>query len=242
MKKIISLFIITLAVACANKEKKPAGGWDVTITGKVKFPKENGHVSILELTPAEDKKTDSLTVNADGTYEKTMHLTEPGYYRLNFYDLQLVDVVLDKSNIELNVDGNDQAGEGEIKGAPDYDLIRDVQQQLMGFDQQPQIQEMQAKYKEASQKEQEDLLASIKEQYIDLLTIERDKVIKSLESKPVNLGLINLLQGNTFDKDRYYPFYKKVADEAIAKMPNSIHAQQFRDMVQKMGVTAVGQK
>jgi peroxiredoxin len=242
MKNLIYLFIITLAFGCSNKEKQQDGGWDVTVSGKVKFPKENGRVNIQELTSAGNPKYDSLTVNADGTYSKTMHLTEPGYYRFNFYDLQLVDLVLDKSNIELNVDGNDQSGEIEIKGSPDYDLLRDVQEQLMGFEKQPEIQELQAKFQEAVQKEQKDEINTIKEKYIDLMTANRDKIVAGLDSTPVNLGLINLLQGNTFDKDRYYAFYKKVADEAIDKMPKSIHIQQFRDMVEKMGITAVGQK
>jgi peroxiredoxin len=105
------------------------------------------------------------------------------------------------------------------------------------------VQELQAKYREAGQKDQKDVINSIKEQYIEMLVAERDKIIASLKSKPVNLGMINLLEGATFDdKDRYYNFYKNVADSAVAKMPNSIHAQQFRDMVQKMGVTAIGQK
>lgn len=243
MKNFLYLLLLSLAIACANKEKKRAdGGWDVTVSGKVQFPKENGKVQVQELTPAGDPKPDSLTVNADGTYSKTIHLTEPGYYRFNFYDLQLVDLVLDKSNIELNVDGNDQSGNIEIKGSPDYDLIREVQTEIMSFDEQPQIQELQSKYREAGQKEQGELMASIKEQYIEQMTAQRDKIVAGLGSKPVNLGLINLLEGNTFDKDRYYELYKKVADSAIAKYPNSIHIQQFRDMVQKMGITAIGQK
>jgi len=244
MKNLIYLLILSLVVACANKQKQQAdGGWDVTISGKVNFPKENGKVQIQELTPAGNPRYDSLKVNADGTYSKTMHLTEPGYYRFNFYDLQAVDLVLDRSNIELDVDGNDQSGKVEIKGSPDYDLIRDVQTQLMNFDQQPQVQELQAKYRDAGQKGQKDVINSIKEQYIEMLVAERDKIVAELQSKPVNLGMINLLGGNTFDdKDRYYDFYKTVADSAIAKMPTSIHIQQFRDMVQEMGIIAVGKK
>jgi len=243
MKKLVYLLVISLAFACANKEKQQKeGGWDVIVSGKVKFPKENGAVKIQELTPADNPRLDSTTVNADGSYSKTIHITEPGYYRFNFYDLQLVDVILDKSNIELNVDGNDQSGNIEIKGSPDYDLIREVQEKLAGFEQQPQVQELHAKFREAVQKDQKDAASSIQEQYFDQLATDRDKIVASLESKPVNLGLINLLEGNTFDKDRYYEFYKKVADSATIKMPNSVHTQQFRDLVQEMGITAVGQK
>jgi peroxiredoxin len=243
MKNLIYLLILSLTISCTNKVKQPAGGWDVTVSGKVKFPKENAMVQIQELTPADNPKSDSVKVGADGSYSKTMHLTEPGYYRFNFYDLQLVDLVLDKSNIELNVDGNDQAGSVEIKGSPDYDLVRSVQEQLTSFEQQPEVKELQAKYLEAGQKDQRDVVNSIREQYMDLMTAYVDKIVAGLESKPVSLGLINLLEGGTFDdKDRYYSFYQKVADSAMAKMPTSIHVQQFSDMVQKMGITAIGRR
>ncbi len=72
-------------------------------------------------------------MNDDGTYSKTIHLTEPGYYRFNFSDLQMVDLVLDKSNIELNVDGNDQSGALEIKGSPDYRASPQCTRATAGF-------------------------------------------------------------------------------------------------------------
>ncbi|MEI9922073.1 MAG: hypothetical protein WDO14_25245 [Bacteroidota bacterium] len=242
MKKLIYFVIISLAIACTNKEKHADGGWDVTVSGKVKFPKEGGMVVTQELTPLGEPKKDTVQVNSDGTYSKTFHLTEAGYYRVNFYDLQLVDVILDHSNIELNVDGNDQSGEIEIKGSPDYDLIRSVQEQLALFDSQPEVNEVNTQYQDAKQKQQEDVAASLLQKYLDLREAYRDRIVDSLKSKPVGLGLIYLLEGNTFeDKDRYYDFYKKVAEDGIAKTPNSIYIQQFRDMVGKMAVTAVGQ-
>jgi len=240
MKKIIYLFIF-LVVACSNQEKKAAdGGWDVTVKGKVKFP-GTGPVRIQELTSADNPNVDSVSLNADGTYVKTVHLTEPGYYRFNFFNIQAVDLVLDRSDIELNVDGNDQGGAIEIKGSPDYDLLRDIQKELQTFDQQPAIQQIQSEFQVAVQKQQAEEITLLQNKYLELMTADRDRVIAGLASKPVNLGLINLLQGNTFDKDRYYTYYKKVADEATAKMPNSVHIKQFSEMVQKMAVTAIGQ-
>src|SRR4051812_21264399 len=107
MKRIIYLLIALVAVACSNKEKPAAdGGWDVTVSGKVKNPQQ-GKLIFEELTTNETPKTDSATIAEDGTYSKTMHLTEPGIYRLNFYNVQMVDVVIDHANLTVNVDGND---------------------------------------------------------------------------------------------------------------------------------------
>src|SRR5690606_24027908 len=70
---------------------------------------------------------DTITVKSNGTYSKRVALKEAGYYRINFYNQQQVDVILDKSNIEVNVDGNNRQGFSEVKGSPDIELIRKVQ-------------------------------------------------------------------------------------------------------------------
>jgi peroxiredoxin len=247
MKKIIYISVILLAAACSNKEKPKAegndGGWDVVVSGTVKFPGTTKKIAIQELTSEANAKTDSATMNDDGTWSKTIHLTEPGYYRFNFSDLQIVDLVLDKSNIELNVDGNDQSGALEIKGSPDYELLRGVQEQLQAFQSKPAVRQIEAQFQDAGKKNQEARVNQLREQYLDLYFATLDSIVKSLEDKPVNLGLINLLQGNTFqDKDRYYAFYKTVAKKAVEQMPTSVHVKQFSDMVTEMAVTAVGQK
>lgn len=242
MKKIVFLCAVILAAACSNKEKKGNdGGWDVTVSGKVKNP-STGNVTIEELTSAENPRKDSLSVSSDGSYSKIIHLTEPGYYRFNFFNAQTVDLVLDKSDIELNVDGADQSGEVEIKGSPDYDVIRDVQEKLQRFQLTAPVRQIESEFQLAVQANQQDRIAALQGQYMELHYAAYDSIVASLESKPVSLGLINLLQGNTFEKDRYYPLYKKVADQVIAQWPNSIHSRQFNEMVQKMAITAIGVK
>jgi len=243
MKRIIYLLIAVVAVACSNKEKKPAadGGWDVTVSGKVKNPQQ-GQLVIEELTTDEHPKTDSATIAEDGTYSKTMHLTEPGIYRLNFYNVQMVDVVIDHANITVNVDGNDASGDYEITGSPDYDLIHDVQSKIMAFQQRSDVKNIEAQFQAAVQSKDEKKINALQDQYMELHYNAYDSIVNGLDGKPVNLGLINLLQSNTFERDRYFPLYKKVADEATASMPTSVHVKQFADMVSKMAVTAIGQK
>lgn len=242
MKKIIYIFIALVAFACSNKEKKAAdGGWDITLSGKIKFPQE-GPLFLEELTMDNSGKADSIEVSADGEFSKTIHLTDAGYYRLNCYNLQVVDFILDHDDITINADGNEASGAFDITGSPDFDLIRDVQTQLQDFQKTPEVRQVESEFQTAVQAKNEPRIKELQDQYMALHYVAFDNIVKSLESKPVNLGLINVLQGNTFEKDRYYPFYKEVADKAIAKSPNNVHFKQFSDMVAKMAVTAIGQK
>jgi peroxiredoxin len=242
MKRIVYLLIAIVAIACSNKEKPAVdGGWDVTVSGKVKNPQQ-GQLLLQELTPNENPKKDSTTVAEDGTYSKTLHLTEPGIFRLNFYNVQVVDVVLDHANVTVNADGNDASGDYEVIGSPDYDLIHDVQSQILAYRDRTEVKDIEAQFQVAGRAKDEKKVSALQDKYMELRYNAYDSIVKNLDGKPVNLGLINLLQSNTFERDRYFPFYKKVADEATAKMPTSVHVKQFADMVSKMAVTAVGQK
>lgn len=245
MKKLAYISLILLIAACSNQERaKPAsadGGWDVTVSGKVKYPSK-GTVMVTELTSSDKAYSDSVAIAGDGSFTKTLHVVQPGYYSFNFYNVQMVNLVIDKSNIVLNVDGNQQQGAVEITGSPDYDLVRSVQEQFQQFQTSPRVQQIEAEFQNAVQNKQDARVASLQEQYMELMSATHDEIIKGLESKPVNLGLINLLQGQTFDKDKYYSFYKTVAAKAVKEYPNSEHAKEFADMVEKMAITAIGQK
>jgi peroxiredoxin len=233
---------VVLFASCSNQEKpKPDNGWDVIVSGKVAYPGD-GKITIQELTTSDKPNIDSATVESDGTYVAELHIQEPGFYRFTFSNAQTVDLVLDKSNIELNVDGNDQSGNIEIKGSPDYDLIREVQARLQAFQQGGEAKNIEAEFQQAVIAKDDALISQLQDQYMEKMHAAHDVIIEQLKGKNVGLGLVNLLQGNTFDKDRYFEFYKDVASKATASMPNSVHIKQFADMVSKMAITAVGQK
>ena len=123
MKLFINFLLVFASVGC-NSEKKPAdSGWDVTIKGKVNFPQE-GAIQIQELKNSGAGVAEAITLNKDNTYSKTIHITEPGVFGINFYGKQSVNLMVDHSTIELNVDGNNQQGAVEIKGSPDHDLYQ----------------------------------------------------------------------------------------------------------------------
>jgi peroxiredoxin len=241
-KYIYIAVIVVVFAACSNQEKaKPDGGWDVVVSGKVMYP-GNGKVTIQELTNDANPNTDSATIADDGTYSADVHIKEAGYYRFTFANTQTVDLVLDKSNIELNVDGNDQSGNIEIKGSPDYDLMRDVQTQLQAFQQGPVAKQIEAEFQQAVLVKDEALISQMQDNYMQKMNEAHDQIVEQLRKKPAGLGLVNLLQGNTFDKDRYFEFYKEVATKVTAAMPTSVHIAQFNEMVTRMAITAIGQK
>jgi len=239
---IISVTALFVLFSCANQEKPKAeaNGWEVTISGKVGFPSA-GQISLTEIGLGSDK-VDTIMLKSDYSFQKTVNLTEPGYYRLNFYELQYVDFILDKSDLEINVDGNSQGGFVEVKGSPDHTLIVETQDALQKAQSGEEFKRLESDFQLAAQRKDQQAMSVLQEKYMESLRLVQDSVLTSLGKKPLSLGMINILEGNMFDKDQNFGFYKSTADRISSEWPNSRYGKEFIKMVGKMAVTAIGQK
>ena len=124
MRKIHVLILVVIVILGCKKEE----GWEVTVSGRVRVPMTKGGIVIQEIKADGTGKIDSIDLKGDSTYSKTLRITEPGYYKIIFFNRQAISFILDKSNIEINAIGNDPMGNYQIKGSPDQDIINSVQQ------------------------------------------------------------------------------------------------------------------
>jgi len=240
-----SLYILLFmfCFSCSFSTKEDAGGndWTVTINGKVGFP-QKGQILVQEIKDGAVGWQDTIGLRGNYTFSKKIPLKQPGYYRINFYNRQFIDVILYKSNLEVNVDGNDPNGFAEVKGSPDIDVIRKVQQMLRESENSPQLAKLNAEYSAASQQGDQDKKSQIQQEYMDELGKYHDKIAEYLRNEPPSLGVINLLQGGSvLDKDQYFDTYLSVADKLRKEWPTYDHAKNFVAMVDNMRSIAIGQ-
>lgn len=242
MKKISWIgFVLVIVSAWACKPEPTAAGWDVTIRGKVGFPQQ-GTVLLQELKQDGTGKVDSIKVNSDYTFEKKVRLTEPGFYRLNFYQMQAVTVMLYKSDIEVNVDGNNPSGFSEIKGSPDHELITQVQTIMRESQATPELRQIEADFSVASAAKDEAKIKELQEKYAKELEKGTDQIADLLRKQEPLLATINVLQyGNMLDKDKYYDLYVSAADKFRKKWPDYSFSKDFVAFVDIMKITAIGQ-
>lgn len=234
---VLVLLISVLAFGC--KEEKP--GWDVSIRGKVGFP-TSGLISIQELRPDDSGPKDTIKLKSNYTYEKKIRLTEPGYYQLNFYNKQVVSFILDKSDLEINVDGNNPNGFFQVKGSPDQDLINQVQQVMTRVQDSPELMTIQTEFSLASSNQDMKRISELQLEYMNILNKGYDQVAVMLKDQPASLGLLNLLQqNNLLDKDKYFDLYISSAEKFKTEWPDSRYTKEFTEMVDKMKITAIGQ-
>jgi peroxiredoxin len=211
------------------------------VRGKVGFP-QSGEIELQEMKQDGSGKKELITLADNYTYEKKIRITEPGYYRLSFYGKQFVTFILDKSDVEINVDGNEQAGFFEVKGSPDQDLITKVQTLMNNVQNSPDLMKLETEFSLASSNQDLARISELQLEYARIIEKGYDRVAALLKDQPVSLAVINLLQqNNLLDRDKYYELYIATADRLKKEWPDYEVAKEFIASVDKMKVTAIGQ-
>jgi peroxiredoxin len=243
-KKAFCFLLFALCLSCSTngkEEQADAASWYVTIYGKVGFPQAGGQITIQEMKNGGNGWQDTIQLKSNYTYSKKIKLTEPGYYQLNFYDKQKLNLILHKNDIEINVDGNSQQGFFEVKGSPDMDLIARVQELQGTINNDPAVDQLNQEFTLAAQRRDEAKVRELQLKYQDIVKKYYDQIAALMREKSPSLAVINLLQSNILDKDKYYATYVHVAEKLKQEWPDYSQAVNFINSVDQMKLTAVGQ-
>ncbi|HYF69395.1 MAG TPA: TlpA disulfide reductase family protein [Ohtaekwangia sp.] len=251
-KVIASCFLfLVFSISCSSTgkekendkqtDKQTGDSWTVTVSGHVTTP-QKGQILVQRIENNGVGFQDTVTLKADNTYLKKLTISAPGYYKINFFNRQVVDFILNKSNLEINVQGNDPNGFAEIKGSPEIDIIYKAQGILQAAEQSPVMARLNADFTKAAQAKDEEAMASLQQEYLKEIAKSHNQVAELLRKEPASLGVMNFLQGNNnLDRDKYLDVYVDAAQKAEKAWPDLEQTIQFTEMVDKMKITAIGQ-
>lgn len=253
MRKKISLYFVVFAfcLSCSFSSKEDASAdastaaaaptWSVTIRGKVGFPEKGGRIIVQEMRNGGGGWTDTVSLRSNYTYVKKISLTQPGYYQINFYNKQMVDFILYKSDLEINADGNNANGFVEVKGSPEIELIRTVQKIKTDAESSPAITKLNDEFVAASNARDQQKMLALQQQYMAEIKTSNDKIAALIKAEPPSLGVVNMLNSQVLDKDAYFDTYLAVAQKLEKEWPNYDHAKEFIKTVNSMKSIAIGQ-
>lgn len=240
MKKILAALLPVIAfvliLSGCNEKKNDLPGWDVVVSGKVGFPKE-GNITIKSWADTSDG-FQILDFNKDDyTFTAKVRVVEPGYYRINFFDTQMVDVVLFKNDIQVNADGNNPDGFFEIIGSPDVEMFKKFQSIRSRLSSSPELDKLSQEFNVAVKEKNEKLIQEIQLKYQAMLN---DSIVILLLKNTPSVGAIEFLSKRELDPDAYFSVYEKVAESMKGEWANYQIAKDFVDLVSKMKSLAVG--
>lgn len=241
MRLFINFLLIFASFGCSPEKKSTDNGWDVTINGKVNSPQQ-GTILIQELKNSGGGQSETITLQKDNTFSKTIHLLQPGIYGINFYGKQTVNLMVDHNNIELTVDGNNQQGVADIKGSPDHDLYQKVQTMYRGLQEAPELKKIEAEFQTAAATKDETKMEVFRVAYVKELETQQQKIVNLLKQAPASLALFHLLQDpNLIDKDKNLDLFVSSLEKFKKDWPTYHYTTEFAEVVNKLKVTAIGQ-
>ena len=247
--RAFSFMLLALGFSCSSTSREEANdqatanaaAWTVTVSGKVGHPQPDGQIIIQEIKNGSFGWQDTVKLKSNYTYSKAIKLTEPGYYKINFFNRQVVDFILFKSNIQINVDGNDPRGFVEVLGSPEIELIKKAQTIMQEAERSPVIVQLNEDFGKAAQAKDEKKIAELQATYQTEIKKTTDKLAEFLKSQPASLGTINLLQGNILDRDQYFDTYLAVSEKLKKEWPDYAVSKEFVSSVDRMKSLAIGQ-
>jgi len=242
---IVFNFLFALILTNCAPEKKPEAvdsGWTIVLSGKVGFPQQ-GPISIQEIVQNGSGRRDTITLRKDYSFAKTLRLTEPGFYNINFFGRQAVNVMLNRSNVELNVDGNNQQGFVEIKGSPDHELINTVQRMMGESQGGAEMMALQSEFEKAVVAKNDAKVAELQASAMKIIERNASSLAAFLAQQPASLALFNLLQDpNLIDKDKNVDLFLTATEKFKKAWPTSRFTKELSAMTEKIKITAVGQQ
>lgn len=238
--KYTSIFFVGLLVilGCSNAKTSDSNTEPVlTITGKVNNPQE-GVITLNEIQRTSVVLLDTITLNDDNTYSYNFH-GAPGFYQLNFYGIQAVTVILEDSDLVVNVDGSDPRGFYEVSGSIEIEQIKKHNaDQAAEFG--AQEQDLNNRFAEASKAGEQAKAKAIQDEYMELLKEKEKLTIKTIKEIGPNLASFQLLTG--LDKDHNFDFVDSMTQELNKKYPTKFFIQDLAAQMKTAAKTAIGKE
>jgi len=233
MKKLFVIGLIILSACSGNEQPKQEKG--VTITGKVNNPL-SGLITLELMDGGKIVIEDTIVLDKDNTFTHFIVNTEPLIYRINFYDAQAVNLIVDKDDIDVHVDGNNPKGFSRVEGSKDLEYLNEINDMVQGFQEKlaPMNQKFIQARNEGDVEKAEAIQLEIEEQ--------RQLAVKNVKGKIREMGnsIAALFAANYVFSDDNYPFLDSLARKFKEERPNSVYTKEFVKRTDEMGKLAIG--
>jgi peroxiredoxin len=240
IKSLLILVSIFAAAACTQttdtaQTANENDGY-VQIEGKIKNPSNEGYVVLEKIGEQNIDVVDTLMVSSDSTFRYSMKHEDPGFYRLNLYDRQYVNLILDNEDVQITADGNRPDGLVEVSGSRDTDYFYEVNDIMRDFQQ--NVNELNADYMKARADEDEDGMKAVELQYQEIEENNTQKIKDAIDSMGNSIAAFYAV--NFLDAEKEFAYLSDLAERFKENLPDSRYTQQFVAQVEEMRKLAIG--
>jgi len=167
---------------------------------------------------------DTISLSDDSTFQIGVEVEHPNFYRIDFYQKQIADFILNDEDIKVEVDGNNREGFIYISGSTDTELFKKLAIKSREFV--SKVQSINQEFVEARIDKREEEAKQIQERYFAISEdyIEKFKnLIDSMgHSVAAIYGLEYLKESNLLNYDEEFSYLKSIAGKFQDQRENPV--------------------
>ena len=233
MKNILfSIGLVALITACSSEPGT------ITISGKYETPRDSVFVNIEHILNSKIVVVDSFFVDADSTFERSIVVNSPGFYRLNFYQRDIVNMVLDTDESSISLFQKERGREKQyrIVGSRNTDFVYGLQDIKYEFDQ--RMQTLNEEFMAANRSGDPRLMEDIKSRYLASKKISDDQIKSAIWN--MNGSISGMMSTSFLDEENEFSFLDSLATKYSNELPDSPYTIEFVERIEGMRQLAIG--
>ena len=231
-KILIQMLTVVMLWGCNQQQIQKSS--DLILRGKVNFPESGELVLLEEFGNKEMILLDTVAVEPSGEFEYELSVSEPGFYRLNIYNKQMVNLILYQDDLTIKADGNAPNGVVTVTGSKDMEYLMEINQVVQNFQQ--LISSMNEQFGQANASGDQVEMDRIRTQF----EVENKQHKELLKQKVRQMGnSLAVLQviGN-FSAEEDYLFLDSLGTLFANNPPDSKHTPRFLSYVEGVRLQA----
>jgi len=236
MRSFVALIFIVALTSC-DAGKKPDE--QIIVNGVIENPVDNGKVSIEHIEAGTTAPIRSTKVD-DGKFQLALSIDKPGLFRLNLYDRQMINLILNPEDDKITIfaEGSGPESDYKIEGSRDTEIMTSINQTMIKFN--SDVRMINNDFMKARSNGDLEEAKSIREQYI-YLEAKKDKELKK---KIWNAGssIAGLIGASYLNPEKHINFLDSLSQRFTEELPESQYTEQLVQLVENSKKLAVGSK
>jgi thiol-disulfide isomerase/thioredoxin len=233
----VALLAVLVFASCTQGQngKGAADKQNVVLQGKIENPAA-GNIILEEIQGNNVVPVDTFSLTADNTFEESLKVDEPGFYRLNLYGRQYVTLILDDEDVQILADMN-STEPAKVEGSEDTKYLENINSVVRSNQQ--EVRALEEQFLEARKNSEQARMKALQEEYMAMEAAKREKVKNVMRG--MNSSIAQIYGVNYLDKEADFPFLDSLATRLRNDLPESKYVKDFTEGVDAMRATVVGQ-